>query len=59
MVIFLDTKHEIGAIGDEQKFLNEKILVVEQKVSAFGEEQKILNEKITAVEMQILNSTDR
>ena len=46
-------------IGDEQKFLNEKILDVEQKISTFGEEQKILNQKITAVEMQILNATNR
>ena len=52
---FLDTKHEIGVIGDEQKFLNEKILDVEQKISTFGEEQKILNQKIW-FEIQLLRA---
>ena len=56
---FLDTKQKIGVIGDEQKFLNEKILAVEEKISAFGDEQKVLNEKITAVEQQIQNSSNR
>ena len=56
---FLDTKEQIGAIGDEQKFLNEKILAVEEKIMAFGDEQKILNDKITAVEQQIQNATNR